>query len=190
MAESFPPEFVASAKERFRAVSHRKKEFSDINHQFGRLHDQLKIREHELAFEATVLKTFLQEALPDEEMETICREIESSYLSPINADVSLDEILRLIAPGYARAKRLTGEELLRAIARGMVKTNSPMNFSEMIAFLDENGFERPGANYRNNLISMVTKAPHIFHRVGRGIYDVTPEARSQAFAELSEEERT
>lgn len=135
------------------------------------------------------IRRVILDALGDESgTNQYIHELTEALVSPVDPSVTADDVLKLVAPGAAGKRRLTGESLLMAIARGIVEKKSPMNFSQMIEYLDESGIERPGANYRNNLISMVTKAPHIFQRAGRGVYSVTPEATEKVLSPEENEE--
>lgn len=101
--------------------------------------------------------------------------------------VSVNDILRDVAPGLSSKKKLTGDSLLDVLAREIVVTGKTLNYSQMIQVLDDKRIERPGANYRNNLISLIVKSPHKFQRVGRGTYTVTPTEMERQRAKLEKE---
>lgn len=101
-----------------------------------------------------------------------------------NVDLArnVDAIIRLLMP----KKRIAGQELLDFFAREMVRSRKPMTFTDMMESLDNNGYEQPGLNARNNIISLIVKNKHRFMRVGRGEYYVTREEELHQLKEMSD----
>ena len=94
----------------------------------------------------------------------------------------VDDLLAWLVPKLRKKQRVTGNDLLDLLGYAIIDSGRPLNFTEMLQYLDDHGFERPGANARNNIISMVVKAANAgqrFIRVGRGLYDLLPEERER-----------
>lgn len=179
---------MEEAMERFEEAYHSYCSLDDAIKRLEEILDELKQRQDAQARDVKIRRVMLQALCDESSTAQYIHELTEALVSPVDTGVTADDVLKLIAPGASGKRRLTGESLLMAIARGIVEKKAPMNFSQMIDFLDANGIERPGANYRNNLISMVTKAPHIFQRAGRGLYGVTPEAVEAVKASIQNEE--
>lgn len=182
---------LAAMKEATERLEEAYRGFCSLDDSIERLEgilNEVKKRRNDAERDVMIRRVVLVALSDESSTAQYIHELDQSLESPVDPNVTADDVLRLIAPGAGGRKRLTGESLLMAIARGIVERQAPMNFSQMIEYLDEHGIERPGANYRNNLISMVTKSPHIFQRAGRGVYGVTPEAAEAVAASMQNEE--
>ena len=134
---------------------------------------QLDIAKHDAKVLAFFLSEHGQDIIPVVESITRRNEEAKNQLPPIK------DLAEILMRESVPKKRVTGDALLTVIAKGMVDQKAPMTVSEMLEYLQENGFDLPGANARNNLISMLSRSEDRFTRVGRGTYYPTPKEEAR-----------
>lgn len=132
-----------------------------------RISDQLLEAEHK----ATINGFYLQACGVN--LSELNKQVQATLPDDLPQDDAVDAILGVARPQPESKRRLKGDELLDEFAREMLRRGAPMDFDDMIDFIDSVGIERPGANYRNYIISIVTRAKDRFARVGRGQYYLT-----------------
>lgn len=94
----------------------------------------------------------------------------------------VNDIIQLLMP----KKRIVGQDLLDFLAQQMVLAQKPMTITDMLECLAQNGYEQPGQNARNNLLSMMAKNKQRFERTGRGQYFPTEAEELRQLKALSD----
>lgn len=164
-------EFLEATKAEFIEAIEKQQAYEEILVFLKQVMDAIREEQQGVARRAIVNGSFLETKGIDTKAlyEATLRAQHASKTPNLSVEKAIDWLL----PMMRKKRKVVGDALQDVFAEAMFVSGQPMDYTQMIEYLDEQGIEKPGVNFRNNIIGMITKAPDRFRRVARGTYYLT-----------------